>query len=280
MFPSNLMAPQVGQRGSKLSPRLWARLIEEGLSPDGSALGVLLVEDFVSVQGYTNADGPVGQFAFDKDSGAACVQEEGVPSAVKLSSGTSDNGAGTLAACGNKGSLGVISDTAGADKLTVFEARIKLASVADGNGSVFVGLADPDTGGANRPLKDDSGHMLANGAGDHAIGFVVLEDDNDSLKFQYRNGSGDVVTVLTYGTALVADQYYNLGFVYDPSAPASEKIKIYIDNVEQGAKVSASSIAASTFPDGKNMTAVASIKSSGNAAESCHIDLLAFYQAG
>ena len=280
MFPSNLMVPQVGQRGSKLSPRLWSRLIEEGLSADGSAPGDLLVEDFVSVQGYSNADGPVGQFAFDKDTGAACVQEDGTRSAVKLSSGTSDNGAGTLAACGNAGSLGVISDTAGADKLTVFEARIKLASVADGNGSVFVGLADTDTGGTNRPLKDQTGHKLANGAGDHAIGFVVLEDDNDSLKFQYRNGAGDIVTVLTYATPLVADQYYNLGFVYDPSAPASEKIKVYVDNVEQAAKVSASDIAASTFPDGKNMTAVASIKSSAASAEACYIDLLAFYQAG
>jgi hypothetical protein len=277
MFPSNLMVPQVGQRGSKLSPRLWSRLIEEGLTADGSAPGDLLIEDFTSVFPQTANDTQVGPFLFHRETGGTVTAPAGVKSAARITAGSSADGAGTLISNGNTGSVGVISDTAGADKLTIFEARFALGSVTDSNGSLFIGLCAPASGATAKPLASSNPQALAD---QQAIGFVVQENDNDSLKFQYMAGSGSVQTVVTYGTALAAGQYYNVGFVYDPAAPASEKIKIYIDNVEQASKVSASDIAASTFPDGDNLAICASLKATATEAPTVDIDLLAFYQAG
>ncbi len=275
MFPSNLMAPQVGQRGSKLSPRLWARLIEEGLSADGSAPGDLLVEDFVSSPSLTSSGACNDLYFFSESSATVKQNADSGKSAVELATGATANKNATLISNGNTGNLGVISDTAGSDKLTIFEARVKLADVADS--SAFIGLAAPGSAAASKPLSGTT-HVLADQA---AIGFLVTEDDPDALKFAYvKSSQSSQVTVLTYASNLVADQYYNLGFVYDPSAPASEKIKIYIDNVEQSAKVSASDIAAATFPEGDVLAACVSVRSSAAAAEKLYLDLLAYYQAG
>ena len=274
MFPSNLMVPQVGQRGSKLSPRLWSRLIEEGLSADGSAPGDLLIEDFVSSPSLTSSGACNDLYFFSESSATVKQNADSGKSAVELATGATANKNATLISNGNTGNLGSISDSAGSDKLTIFEAHVKLADVADS--SAFIGLAAPGSAAASKPLSGTD-HALADQA---AIGFVVLEDDPDALKFVYRHAGVAAVTVLTYASNLVADQYYNLGFVYDPSAPASEKIKIYVDNVEQASKVSASDIAAASFPDGDALAACVSVRSSASAAEKLYVDLLAYYQAG
>tara|TARA_R100001129_G_scaffold183846_1_gene167234 strand:+ start:393 stop:1265 length:873 start_codon:yes stop_codon:yes gene_type:complete len=290
MFPSNLMAPQVGQRGSKLSPRLWSRLIEEGLSADGSAPGVLLVDDFNSFPSLTvtTAAGqlqpPSGYFAYiEADATVGSIKQNAAdPSVITLltstDSGDGDNHQTSLGTCGNTGTLGAISDTGGADKLTICEMRFRLNSVTDGDGSVFLGLGEEGLGAAATPLADDTGHKLAS---KDLIGFVVSEDNNDSLKFQYRKAGQAIQTVSTYGTALAAGTYYNVGFVYDPAAPESERIKIYVDNVEQTDKVTAANIAAATFPDGEKLAMYAAIIGSGNNdPQHFDLDLWAFYQAG
>ena len=111
------------------------------------------------------------------------------------------------------------------------------------------------------------------------IGFVINKAAPSALKFVYKANSVTEVTLFTASASLVGGQFYNLGFVYDPSAPASEKIKVYIDNVEQAQKITADNIASSSFPDGTALAAnIASRASSG--AKKVFIDLLAFYQAG
>ena len=80
---------------------------------------------------------------------------------------------------------------------------------------------------------------------------------------------------------MAAGTYYNVGFVYDPAAPESERIKIYVDNVEQTDKVTAANIAAATFPDGEKLAMYAAIIGSGNNdPQHFDLDLWAFYQAG
>ena len=136
MFPSNLMAPQVGQRGSKLSPRLWARLIEEGLSADGTAPGDLFMEDFASPGVALTATGQFGNLYFYDEDVATVGPSSSEKSVIELSSGATANKSGNLATGGNVGTLGAISDAAGAAKLTIFEARVKFEDVADGSVSL------------------------------------------------------------------------------------------------------------------------------------------------
>ena len=290
MFPSNLMAAHVGQRGSKLSPRLWQRLVEEGLTPDGASSGLLVVDDFASFPSLsiTTAAGqlqaPSGYYAYiEADATVGSIkQNPSDPSAITLLTSTDaadgDNHQTSLGTNGNTGALGRISDAADEAKLLICEFRFRLNSVTDGDGSVFLGLGEEGLGAAATPMADDTGHKLAD---KDLIGFVVSEDDNDALKFQYRKSGGAIQTVLTYGTALEADSWIYAGFVYDPNAPASEKIKVFINNVEQSASVSSSDIAAATFPDGEYLAMIASIiASANNDPQHVDLDFWAFYQAG
>lgn len=290
MFPTQLMATHIGQRGSKLSPRLWARPMELMIAADGRAPGVFLFDDFNSFPaltvttaagqlqppdgyfGYIEADATVGRIGHRADT----------PSAIELLTSTDaadgDNHQTSLGTCGNAGVLGKISDTAGEDKLLVCEFRFRLNSVTDGDGSIFLGLGEEGLGAAATPLADDTGHKLAD---KDLIGFTILEDNNDALRFQYRKAGGAIQSVLTYGTALEAGVWYNVGFIYDPTAPASKRIKVFIDNVEQSTYVTADNIAAATFPDGEELAMYAAIiGSANNDAQHFDLDLWAFYQAG
>lgn len=288
MFSSNLMAAHKGQRGSKLSPRLWQRLINSQLTPDGTAPGVLLIDDFDSFPALTvttaagQLQAPNGYYAYiEADTTVGRIgHRPGTPSAIELLTSTDtsdgDNHVTSLGTCGNAGTLGKIDDSDA--KLLICEFRFRLNSVTDGDGSVFFGLGEEGLGAAATPLADDTGHKVSD---DDVIGFFISESDNDALQFVYRKNGGAIQTVLTYGTALSADTWYNVGFVYDPEAPASKKIAIYIDNVEQSTYVTADNIAASTFPDGEELAMYAAIiGSANNDPQHVDLDLWAFYQAG
>jgi hypothetical protein len=290
MFPSNLMATHIGQRGSKLSPRLWSRLIDQQLTPDGTPPGVMLYDDFNSFPTLTVTTAAAqlqpgnGYFAYIEDD--ATVGRIGhradTPSAIELLTSTDaadgDNHQTSLGTCGNAGVLGLISDTAADAKLLICEFRFRLNSVTDGAGSVFLGLGEEGLGAAATPLADSTGHKLAD---KDLIGFVIAEDNNDALKFQYRKAGQAIQSVLTYGTALAAGVWYNVGFIYDPRAPLSKRVKVFVDNVEQSTYVTGDQIAAATFPDGEELAMYASIiGSANNAAQHFDLDLWAFYQAG
>ena len=290
MFPSNLMAAHIGQRGSKLSPRLWQRLIDTDLTPDGSNAGNLLVDDFNSFPNLTvtTAAGqlqpPNGYHAYiEADATVGSIKQNPAdPSVITLLTSTDaadgDNHDTVLGTNGNTGTLGVISDAAEAAKLLICECRFRLNSVTNGDGSIFMGLGEEGLAAANTPIADDTGHKVSD---DDLIGFFIGEDDNDALKFVYRKNGGAIQTVLTHPTALVADTWYNAGFIYDPSAPASQKIRIFVNNVEEITKVTADQIAAATFPDGEELAMYAAIKASANNdPQHFDLDLWAFYQAG
>lgn len=288
LFPSNLYTNHMGQRGNKLSPRLWSRALKRGVTPDGSGAGLFLYDDFESFPNLTvtTAAGqlqpPNGYFAYiEADATVGSIrQNTGDPSVITLLTST-DAADGndhdtTLATNYNVGSLGKISDTAGDAKLTIVEFRFRLNSVTNGDGSIFLGLGEEGLAAANTPLVTDTTHKLSS---DDLIGFTVLENDNDALLFQYRKNGAAIQTVLTYGTALAADTWYNAGFVYDPSAPDSQQIAVYINNEEQSTYVTAAQIAASTFPDGENLAMYASIKGSAdNDPQHFDLDFWAFYQ--
>ncbi|MEO1615057.1 MAG: hypothetical protein AAFV88_04355 [Planctomycetota bacterium] len=290
MFPANLMAPHVGQRGTKLSPRLWARLVETQMTADGGASGLMLYDDFNSFPNLTvtTAAGqlqpPSGYFAYiEADATVGSIKQEAdKPSVITLTTSTDtsdgDNHDTILATNGNTGVLGMISDTAADAKLLVCEFRFRLPSVTNNDGSIFLGLGEEGLAAANTPIQDASGHTFSS---DDIIGFYIDESDRDALNFWYRKAGSPTQELWTWPTALVADTWYNVGFVYDPSAEAGKRIKIFVNNEEQSSYVTSDLIAASTFPDGEELAMYAAIKgSANNDPQSVDLDFWAFYQAG
>jgi len=283
MFESLLMGPLASQRGKKLSGELWSRLVDKNLSPDGSGPGASHEDDFSSVPNCV-ATTAAGQIQPDKG-GFAYIEADATPGAVRASStepsvmelltstdaADGDNHDTILITGGNVGVIG-----AAADSLLIFEARVSLPSVTDGNGSRFVGMVAPGRAQANGVILDSSGHALAD---TNLIGFFVSEDDNDKVKFVYRAAGQAAVEVLSVD-GLAADTYYNLGFVFDPKAKASERLKIFVDNDEQSTYVTASDIASAAFPTSK-LAACAAVKASANNdPQSMKLDLWAAYQGG
>lgn len=290
MFPSNLMATHIGQRGGKLSPRLWARLVEQQLTPDGSVPGQMLFDDFESFPNLTltTAAGqlqpPNGYHAFItvNTTVGSVNQRPAEPSAIRLLTSTA-SAAGAhadtiLGTNGNTGTLGAISNDADWAKMLICEFRFRLGSVADSASSMFLGLAEEGRAIANGLILNDSGHKPVD---KDMIGFFVGNDDGDALKFVYRKEGQAAQTVLTWDQALEADKWYNAGFIFDPRAQTSKRLKVYIDNIEQPVTLSKDDIDADVFPAGEKLAQYAAVKSTANnAPQNIDLDLWAFYQAG
>lgn len=290
LMPQALFTGHMGQSQRTVQTRMWQQLAGQALSPDGVARGNLLYDDFQTFYPVTvtTAAGQLqpgnGYFAYieaDNTVGSIKPVADKMGGVIKLLTSTDsadgDNHDTVLGTNGNVGVLGKISDTAGSDKALVADFRFQLASVTDGDGSVFLGLGEKGLCAANTPIQDDSGHTLSD---DDVIGFFIGEDDNDALKFVYRKNGGALQTVLTYGTALAKDTWYQAGFIYNPAAPPAKRIKIFVDNVEQSTYVTATNIAAATFPDGEDLAMYAAIKGSDdNDAQSFLLDSWAFFQA-
>lgn len=281
-----------GQPNSRsLSPRLWNAARGVAQSPEGTFNGYGWFDDFLSFGNITvtTAAGqlqpPFGMHAYievDATVGSIKNLATEVGGVIKLLTSTDatdgDNHQTSLGMGANVGTMFKITDTAGSEKALIFEARFRLPSVTNGDGSVFIGLGEEALGAAATPLADSSGHVLAS---KDLIGFVVFEDDNDALKFVYRKAGQATVTVMTWGTALAANTWYKVGFIYDPDhADTNKKIRIFINNTEQSTGVTATNIAAATFPDDEELTMYASIIASGdNDPQSFDLDWWAAWQA-
>ncbi|MEM6692990.1 MAG: hypothetical protein AAF664_26410 [Planctomycetota bacterium] len=227
---------------------------------------------------------PNGYFAYiEADATPGSIkQDDDEPSSITLTTSfdTADgeNHDTVLVSNGNTGVLGMISDAVDDAKLLICEFRFKLPSVANNDGSIFLGLGEEGLAAANTPIQNAGSHDISS---DDVIGFFIKETDRDQLSFVYRKAGSPLQEVMDYPVALVADTWYNVGFIYDPNAEASKRIKVFVNNEEQSTYVTADQIAASTFPDGEEMALVAAIKASANNdPQSVKLDFWSFYQAG
>ena len=288
LFPNALYTIHKGQSGGRgLSPRLWAHVHGSALSPDGNQNAFMFYDDFLNFSGFspaisgttalpsTTVPGPAGYKLYADTATSACgiaplaTESGGV---TQLSVGATDNHEVWLQSGNN---FGAISDTAGSDKLTIFEARVRFTQVADNANAVFVGLAEEGLNAADTKA-DNTGVM----ASKDFIGFNTVQADGDSLLFSYRKAGQTQQDVLTYGTALSAATWYKFGFVYNPKAPESKRISVFVDNEEQSTYVTATNIAAATFPDGEELGLLTGMKTGGATAASFDLDWVAFYQEG
>ena len=286
LFPTQLFTTHVGQQGSKLSPRLWSRIMTQGVTPDGSAPGSFIMDDFLLFQGFTNAISGttalpsttvpgVDGYAIYADSAttASGVSRQSVAGGVaRLAPGATDNHLVVL----RSGPLGKISDTAADAKLTIFEARIALPTQVTA-GSTFVGLAT-STVCADGGLVVDTGELIAATGG--GVGFRTLDADPDGIDVIYKKANQTTAVVKNEAQVATAGTFYNLGFVYDPMAPSSKRIRFFVDNEELTETVTGTNIAAPTFPDGDMLEFVIAAKTDATTARPVDIDCWAFYQAG
>lgn len=279
MNPSSIFLTHKGQEGRTLSPRLWAHATGQALAPDGLLRGTFLYDDFINFGNTAAVATNVGRYASEggayytfEDTGATVSQiatnRKGV---VALTTDADDNQEVDMTTGGNTGGLGMISDTAGDDRLLIFEARFAVPQIVTQN--LFLGLAEEGLAVTDGIIDDSGDHTSKD-----LIGFSVNEDAASTLVFSYRKAGQTEQFPITSLQTLVANTFYNVGFVYDPKAHTNNRIKIYVNNVEQSTYVTGTNIAAATFPDGEELAMYAAVKNVTDIT-TLHLDSWAFYQA-
>lgn len=275
-------------RTSGLSPRLWGQVTGAMMQADGCKRLFLAGDDFSSFHGLltTTAGDYEGGYKSYQDDGLLMTQAADVDGGVlKMAfDGGADNDEQWLQSGGSTGPLGAISDASGEAFLTAFEVRFKTSTVADDVNALFMGLSEVGAAAADTKV-DDTGVMQD---GDY-IGFDTVHVNggtagtNAICNFVYRlNGDTGAVTKIAGLQTLVADTWYKMGFVYNPQAPATQRIKVYVNNVENATKVTAADIAQTTagskFPDAQYMSFLAGGKAGAATASNLYVDWWGFAQ--
>jgi hypothetical protein len=153
-----------------------------------------------------------------------------------------------------------------------FEARVKKSSVTDNQCAFALGLI----AGIHSAVAADNG-VLSDNAGDIVdsvsfIGFRALHDNGEELDFAWQDSAQTAPEEVANIHTLVADTYVKLGFKYDYSAPGGKRIKLYVNNREYSTYVTATNIAASTFPEDDMMGFVFATKNGEATATTGTID--------
>ena len=235
------------------SPIIWADCpLSQYLARHGDAANAVYFGD--RFEAFPNASAPAtaahGKWEAYGDTGVVIGPDKdetlGIGPVCKISGNDADNDEGNISGPSN---CFRISDTGGELGKLWFECRLRKASVADNGLALFAGLGWDLTNNVSLAkadaLVDNTGAIGAFSM----IGFHVDHANGDSVDFVYR-ADGQAATVPIAGLkAIAADTFYNLGFVYDPQEVDAKKIKVYVDGVEDDTYVTATDIAAATFPD-------------------------------
>ena len=167
----------------------------------------------------------------------------------------------------------VISDTAGSAFPLWFEARLKKSSVTDNQCAFAIGLASGilDTRAAdNGLLTDNTGDIVDSIS---FIGFRCLHDNGEELDFVYQDGAQTApVETIANIASLTADTWFKVGFYFEPRGDSSQRITIFYNGMPQSTFVTATNIAASTFPDGDMMGFVVGSKNGEATATTLTLD--------
>ena len=258
------------------SPNIWGGCPIEAIE-NGTVRGRFFQDDFTGPCPNTDAglfegagESPGLGYCFYGDTGVTMKAQAGVEEGVVEVAGNNlDNDEGTMSTVSPSW---IISDTASEAKKLWFEARVKKASITDEALGMFVGLGWDHTAGVSvaqaECLTDDEADL---GAWTF-LGFHVDLSDADTLDFVYMADAG-AQTVNNAGIdTLEVDTFVKVGFVYDPDADASQRIATFINNVKQTTYVTATQIAAATFPDAEPMAMVWATKVGASVESKAQID--------
>lgn len=282
LAPGSLYTTYKGSAFRSLSPRIWSRFFGQTMSPDGSEQLYIAGSDLRMFGKTFAVASNVGRYNCERahylsyeDTGDTIAQiETNRNGAVVITSAATDNNESWLQPGDTKSVCGIISTTAGDNKMLAAEFRVKIGVLAETG--FFMGLSEEGLAAADT-LVDDTGAL----ASKDMIGFhCPMHATAPVINFVWRKAGQTAVTLISTLKTVVADTYYNLGFVYDPTAPDSRKITVYLDNAEQTTYGTAAQLALATFPNGEELNVLMGQKVGAAAAKTTTIDSWAFGQIG
>lgn len=148
----------------------------------------------------------------------------------------------------------------------MFEASVRFSSVTNDVLGMFIGLAEEGSVAAD--FIADAGADIAD---KDVIGFMVWNDDGDSVD-TISQVSGAAFDVIQAGAGtLVASTWIKLGIYFD----GIKTISFYVDGVKCATTALETD---TTIPDGEELCPIFSVKVSSNAALNADIDWWAFAQ--
>jgi hypothetical protein len=256
------------------SPYIWGDC-PIGEIQQGTRSGIFWADDFIDWVGDAGAGaGETQSYLGYGDVGVTITNLVGAETGVvEVAGNDADNDEGSIQLGSATSNCAIISDTAADAHKLWFEARFSKASVADNACSIFVGLAEEGLAAADT-LVDNTGAI----ADKDMIGFNVLQASGEEIDFVYNKDGGSIQTVIDDGGDITAATFMNVGFVYDPTKPTANRIKIVIDNVVQSTYVTGANIAAATFPDGEELSLLWATKVGAAAESKAQLDWWAFAQ--
>ncbi len=256
--------------GTGPSPAIWADcpILEMMMDP---GVGYFFQDDFLNVSDHIS-DQSVQRYDTFIDTGVEGTQRTGVAAPVFGGVG------GVIEIAGNDtdedqfvmsthGPAFVVSDTAANARKLWFEARFSKASIGNDALAFFLGLAFDHGAGVPVALNLCLTNADANLGAFSFLGFHVDQAAGATLDAVYKAESQSQTVNAAGIQTMVANTYYRLGLMYDPDAPAAKRIKWFVDGVEQSTYVTATQIAAATFPDAEPLAMVLATKVGTNAAE-------------
>lgn len=265
-----------------LSPGIWQAYGFIGGNFYDPSLRPFYFDDFPKFPTMASATEEDGHITY-QDTGVTikpCADtdnSEGEFGIVEIAGNDADNDEGHLELGGAVGGLVRIDDTVGERCIVAFECRMKRTTVTDNHTAFAFGLGEPGFAAADA-LVDDTAALVA--AGKDFVGFQTLTASNEEIDTVYMIASGSTVQVKDNAGTAVADTWIKLGGVYDPRAPADQKMKYFIDGVELGDHPTDAVIAAGTaFPTDEELTLILLTKN-GDAGTTEHLTYLDWWAVG
>ena len=268
MGTTRLSAEGAVKRG--LSPEIWqAHNFIGGNHYDPSLKGFFF-DDFAV--GTAFAEENTAKFQCFLQSGTVTQSpdvdlSEGEFGVIVLTSDGSLNAQVSIQTGGGTGNLVKIDDAAGENGVVAFECRVQVNTITTDDLRIFIGLEEMGSS-ANDLVLTDTADTFANR---DLIGFWVKETDGASIQRVFKRTDGTLDDEDT-GHDLVLNTWIKLGFVYDPNAHSTEKIKFYVDGAEctefGDVRCDATDLADDTnFPAGEEMAPIVCLKGgSGNSS--------------
>ena len=253
---------------------IWRKLDLNSIR-ENFGFGVLVEDDFHGFGLTTAVASNVGRYASRagvwksfEDTGAVISQIKHVDGVIRLETDSTDNDEVSLQLGGDgTGTSFVISDTAGDDRILGLEFRFRVGQVGN-TYNIFLGLAEEGSAATN--FIADDGTL----ASKDLIGFKVNEDDGTGLDIVYRKAGQALQTVKESALTLAASTFYKVGLLYNPAEEPAKRIRFWANSVanDVGSYVTATNIAATTFPDAETLNLIFALQSASAAAKNLDID--------
>lgn len=229
--------------GEGPSPAIWKRVNWLEMVNDPGQ-GTTFFDDFTEVPIHASTSGaavsgPFGRYGSYIYQGGFISEKNttgGVGGVAQFGSDGDNEGAAIGPACGQ---FNLVS-TKG---LFVYEARLATSTITDTKHGFFCGMLEGGAIAAAVPMATDG--TLAD---KNFIGFHRLEGDGDMLDIVWKADGQTQQTLLADAITLVADTFVKIGIIFDPLAPAAQRLKFFKNGVPLTTYGTATQMAAATFP--------------------------------